>query len=423
MKVMVIGSGGREHVLVWKLAQSAVVEQIFCAPGSDGMSDIAEPVAIEVGDIAGLCSWAMEHAIDLTVVGPEAPLCAGLVDRFRAAGLRVIGPDSIGAQLEGSKSFAKAFMQRYGIPTAESEEFSRLEDALAYLRGRSAPVVVKADGLAAGKGVTVAHTLAEAEAAVRECLETRRFGEAGNKVIIEECLVGQEASLIALVDGEHILGLLPAQDHKPVGEGDTGPNTGGMGAYAPTPLIDARLMAEIEEQVLRPSLEGIRREGWDYRGFLYAGLMLTERGIRVLEYNCRMGDPEAQVILPALETDLGLLLAACHDRTLDAVDVRWKDAVVVTVVLASGGYPGAYEKGKAITGLEEAASDPDTVVFHAGTMLDQAGEWRTAGGRVLSVTAWGADLPAAQARAYAGAAKIRFEGMHYRKDIGDKALP
>ncbi|MDD8043233.1 MAG: phosphoribosylglycinamide synthetase C domain-containing protein, partial [Verrucomicrobiota bacterium] len=214
-----------------------------------------------------------------------------------------------------------------------------------------------------------------------------------------------------------------AQDHKPVGEGDTGPNTGGMGAYAPTPLIDARLMAEIEEQVLRPSLEGIRREGWDYRGFLYAGLMLTERGIRVLEYNCRMGDPEAQVILPALETDLGLLLAACHDRTLDAVDVRWKDAVVVTVVLASGGYPGAYEKGKAITGLEEAASDPDTVVFHAGTMLDQAGEWRTAGGRVLSVTAWGADLPAAQARAYAGAAKIRFEGMHYRKDIGDKALP
>jgi phosphoribosylamine--glycine ligase len=422
MKVLVIGSGGREHAIAWKLAQSSEVARVFCAPGSDGMSDVAERVAISGDDTEGLASWALENDIDLTVVGPEAPLCAGLVDRFREQGLAVIGPDSAGARLEGSKSFAKAFMTRYGIPTAASAEFTDTEAALDYLQAQSIPVVVKADGLAAGKGVTVAQSLDEAVAAVKECLQENRFGAAGNKVVIEECLVGQEASLIALVDGQTILGLLPAQDHKPVGEGDTGPNTGGMGAYAPTPLVDDALLAEIEKTVLRPSLEGIRSEGWDYRGFLYAGLMLTEQGPKVLEFNCRMGDPEAQVILPALETDFGLLLKACHDRTLDAIQLRWKGAVVVTVVLASGGYPGSYEKGKPISGLEDVAGLEDTVVFHAGTSRDEQGIWRTAGGRVLGLTAWAPSLQAAQSRAYSAVSKIHFDGMHFRNDIGDKAL-
>ena len=422
MRVLVIGSGGREHALAWKLAASKQVERVFAAPGNPGMADVAECVAIGSDALEELAVWAEGHRIDLTVVGPEAPLCAGIADRFRDEELAVIGPDWASARLEGSKAFAKAFMARYGIPTAAAVQFDSVEPALEHVLRQGVPIVIKADGLAAGKGVTVAATLPEAEAAIRDCLERDRFGEAGRQVVIEECLCGQEASVLALVDGTTVVGLLPAQDHKPIGDGDRGPNTGGMGAYAPTPIIDAALRARIDREVLQPALRGIQEEGWDYRGVLYAGLMLTPEGPKVLEFNCRFGDPETQAILPALETDFAELLWACHNGELDRVQLRWHDATVVTVVLAAEGYPGSYRKGDRIEGLETVREMQNTVVFHAGTGRGPDRHWCTAGGRVLGVTSWDRDLVAARARVYRAVSAISFRGMQWRSDIGVRAL-
>ena len=417
-----IGSGGREHALAWKLAASPRVECVFVAPGNPGMADVAECVAIGSDAADELATWAVQHGIDLTVVGPEAPLCAGIAGRFRDEELALIGPDWAGARLEGSKSFAKAFMARYGIPTAEGAQFDAVAPALDFARQRGAPIVVKADGLAAGKGVTVAPTFAKAEEAIRDCLERDRFGEAGRHVVVEECLCGQEASLLALVDGTTILGLLPAQDHKPIRDGDQGPNTGGMGAYAPTPLIDAGLQERVRREILEPALRGIQEEGWDYRGVLYAGLMLTPDGPKVLEFNCRFGDPETQAILPAMATDLADLLWACHEGQLDRVRLRWHDVTVVTVVLAAAGYPGAYRKGDRIEGLDAVRDLEQTVVFHAGTSRGADRSWQTAGGRVLGVTSWDRDLVSARARVYRAVDQISFAGVQCRRDIGEKAL-
>ncbi len=421
MKVLVVGSGGREHALVWKIAQSPRVAKVYAAPGNAGTAELAENVAIGAEDVDALAAFAERERIDLTVVGPEAPLVLGIVDRFRARGLRIFGPTAEAARLEGSKAFAKAVMERCGVPTAEYREFSDPGEARAYVRERGAPIVVKADGLAAGKGVTVARTVDEALEAVDAVMVERRFGEAGARIVVEECLEGEEASFLAFCDGRNVLPMVSSQDHKPVFDHDEGPNTGGMGAYSPAPVVTPELFDEIVETVIRPTVEGLAREGTPYVGVLYAGLMIQHGRPRVLEFNCRFGDPECQPIVMRMKGDLVPVLEACIDGTLDRVSLEWDPRPAVCVVMASGGYPGSYTKGHEIRGLEEAARLEDVVVFHAGTRRED-GRVVTAGGRVLGVTALGEDIPAAIRRAYEAVERISWEGVHYRRDIGRKAL-
>lgn len=418
--VLVVGSGAREHALAWKLSQSERLGKLYAAPGNPGMAAVAECVPIPVSDLDGLVELAASRGVGLVVVGPEVPLAAGLADRLAAAGIATFGPTAAAARIESSKAYARDVMTRQGVPQPEYGTFTASADALAYLDQLAVlgatGAVVKASGLAAGKGAIVCDTLDAARAAVRELMEEGSLGAAGDEVVIEELLQGEEASLFVLTDGENALPLIPAQDYKRIFDGDAGPNTGGMGSYAPAPVLSAELVAEAMEQVVRPTLRGLAEDGAPFQGCLYAGLMKTATGLKVIEFNCRFGDPETEVVLPLLESDLLELLQACAERRLTDHQVEWKPGCAVTVVLASGGYPGAYETGKPISGLDEAGSLPGVVVFHAGT-TDRAGQVVTAGGRVLAVSAVGASFAEAIDRAYTGVEKIGFEGRHCRKDI------
>lgn len=423
MKVLIIGNGGREHALAWKAKQSPLVTRVFVAPGNAGTAHEGsiENVAILATDIPALLAFAKEQRIGLTIVGPEAPLVKGVVDAFRAEGLAIFGPTAAAAQLEGSKAFAKDFLARHAIPTAEYQNFTEVEPALAYLREKGAPIVIKADGLAAGKGVIVAMTLSEAEEAVRDMLSGNAFGDAGARVVIEEFLDGEEASFIVMVDGEHVLPMATSQDHKRVGDGDTGLNTGGMGAYSPAPVVTADVHRKVMEQVIIPTVRGMAAEGNVYTGFLYAGLMIDGQGNpKVIEFNCRFGDPETQPIMLRMRSDLvELCLAACAGK-LDQVEAIYDPRVAIGVVLAAGGYPGDYQQGKPISGLpvEEASGEK---VFHAGSQLE-GDTVVTAGGRVLCATALGHSVAEAQKRAYQLAGRIKWDGVFYRHDIGWRAI-
>ncbi len=423
MKVLIIGGGGREHALAWKAAQSPLVAQVFVAPGNAGTAretGLAN-VAIAADDLDGLLAFARDEGIDLTIVGPEAPLVAGVVDRFRDAGLAIFGPTAGAAQLEGSKSFTKDFLARHAIPSADYRTFTEVAPALAYLAEKGAPIVIKADGLAAGKGVIVAMTQAEAESAVRDMLEANAFGNAGARVVIEEFLDGEEASFIVMVDGETVLPMATSQDHKRVGEGDSGPNTGGMGAYSPAPVVTDAVHDRIMERVILPTVQGMAAEGHPYTGFLYAGLMIDAEGYpRVIEYNCRFGDPETQPILLRLQSDLAELCLAGATGKLAGKTCDWDPRAAVGVVLAAGGYPGSYRKGDPIEGIEDAEAT-GCKVFHAGT-AEQGGKPVTAGGRVLCVTALGEGVSAAAEQAYRGVDAIHWEGVLCRRDIAYRAI-
>jgi len=423
MKLLVIGSGGREHALAWKAAQSPTVEKVFVAPGNAGTATETklENIAIGVEDIDALLKFAQDNTIDLTIVGPEAPLVIGVTNAFEAAGLRCFGPSKGAAQLEGSKAFTKDFLARHNIPTADYQNFTEIEPALAYLREKGAPIVIKADGLAAGKGVIVAMTLKEAEAAVKDMLAGNAFGEAGHRVVIEEFLDGEEASFICMVDGKNILPMATSQDHKRVGEGDSGPNTGGMGAYSPAPVVTPEIHDRIMSEVIKPTVAGMAAEGNPYTGFLYAGLMIDSNGTpKVIEYNCRFGDPETQPIMMRLKSDLVELCNIALDGKLDQASAEWDERAALGVVLAAGGYPGDYKKGDIINGLAGADS-ADAKIFHAGT-AEKDGQVVTAGGRVLCAAALGNSVSKAQAKAYELANKISWNGMFMRKDIGYRAI-
>ncbi len=422
MKVLVIGSGGREHALAWKALQSPLVEKVFVAPGNAGTAreDNMENVAIDVMAFDELEAFAKNNEIGLTIVGPEAPLVDGLVDQFAAAGLKAFGPSKGAAQLEGSKAFTKDFLARQNIPTADYQNFTEVEPALAYLREKGAPIVVKADGLAAGKGVIVAETLEQAEAAVKDMLSGNAFGDAGCRVVIEEFLTGEEASFIVMVDGKNILPMATSQDHKRVGDGDTGPNTGGMGAYSPAPVVTTEIHDRIMAEVIRPTVEGMAKEGNDYTGFLYAGLMINEAGApKVIEYNCRFGDPETQPIMMRMQSDMVAHCLAALNGNLDHEVTQWDPRAAMGVVLAAGGYPASYNKGDAIS--LPADDGADRKVFHAGTKLD-GDDVVTAGGRVLCATALGNSVSEAQQQAYELAAQIDWKDVFYRKDIGYRAI-
>ncbi|WP_312443264.1 MULTISPECIES: phosphoribosylamine--glycine ligase [Stutzerimonas] len=423
MNVLIIGSGGREHALAWKVAQDPRVAKVFVAPGNAGTATEAkcENVAIDVLAIEQLADFAAAN-VQLTIVGPEAPLVKGVVDLFRSRGLDIFGPTAAAAQLEGSKAFTKDFLARHAIPTADYQNFTEVEPALAYLREKGAPIVIKADGLAAGKGVIVAMTLAEAEEAVRDMLSGNAFGDAGARVVIEEFLDGEEASFIVMVDGENVLPMATSQDHKRVGDGDSGPNTGGMGAYSPAPVVTADVHKRVMDEVIYPTVRGMAAEGNVYTGFLYAGLMIDKAGKpKVIEFNCRFGDPETQPIMVRLESSLVLLVEAALAKALDKVEATWDPRPTVGVVLAAGGYPGDYAKGDVIEGLDDAAA-LDGKVFHAGTALNDQGQVVTAGGRVLCATAIGRTVSEAQQQAYRLAEKILWNGCFYRKDIGYRAI-
>lgn len=422
MKVLVIGSGGREHALAWKALQSPLVEKVFVAPGNAGTAreENMENVAIDVMAFDELEAFAKENEVGLTIVGPEAPLVDGLVDQFAAAGLKAFGPSKGAAQLEGSKAFTKDFLARQNIPTADYQNFTEVEPALAYLREKGAPIVVKADGLAAGKGVIVAETLEQAEEAVKDMLSGNAFGDAGCRVVIEEFLTGEEASFIVMVDGKNILPMATSQDHKRVGDGDTGPNTGGMGAYSPAPVVTPEIHDRVMAEVIRPTVEGMAAEGNDYTGFLYAGLMINESGApKVIEYNCRFGDPETQPIMMRMQSDMVAHCLAALEGKLDQETTQWDPRASMGVVLAAGGYPAAYNKGDAIS--LPANDGTDRKVFHAGTKLD-GDDVVTAGGRVLCATALGNSVSEAQQQAYELAAKIDWKDVFYRKDIGYRAV-
>ena len=421
MKILLIGSGGREHALALKISQSPRVTKLYCAPGNPGIAELAECVNLAADNIPGLKDFAVQNKIDLTVVGPEVPLTFGITDEFEAAGLKIFGPAKAAARLEGSKQFAKKIMHKYKIPTAKYETFTDAQKALEYVYMSKFPVVIKADGLAAGKGVTVAISLVEAKRAINAALKDKVFGEAGAQIIIEEFLTGEEASLLAFCDGRNFVPMVSAQDHKAVYDGDKGPNTGGMGAYSPAPVVTDAVLKQINETVFRPMLDAMAKEGAPYKGVLYAGLMLTADGPKVIEFNCRFGDPETQAVLPRLQTDLTDILEACIAGKLDTQNIVWTDAAAVCIVLAADGYPGKYAKGLEISGIAAAKSLPDTYIFHAGTAL-QDGKLVTAGGRVLGVTALGADIKTAIKNAYKAAEQITFAGLHKRKDIGQKAL-
>jgi len=424
MNVLVVGGGGREHALAWKLAQSPRVSRVLVAPGNAGTATEAkcENVAVDATDIDGLLALAGREGVAFTVVGPEAPLVAGIVDAFRAAGRRIFGPTAQAAQLEGSKAFAKDFMQRHRIPTAAYGSFTEIAAAEAFIRAHGAPIVVKADGLAAGKGVILAQTEDEARAAVRDMLAGNAFGSAGHRVVIEEFLTGEEASFICMIDGEHILPLASSQDHKARDDGDKGPNTGGMGAYSPAPVVTAELHQRILDEVIEPTLQGMAAEGERYTGFLYAGVMVDAQGDpKVLEFNCRFGDPETQPILMRLNSDLAEMIDAAIDGRLDQIDAEWDARVALGVVLAAGGYPLDYRKGDLITGLD-AANSNSSRVFHAGTRRLENGGVVTDGGRVLCVVGLGEDFRRAQENAYRASQKIHFNGIYFRSDIGHRAL-
>ena len=420
MKVLVVGNGGREHALAWKIKQSPLVDKLYVARGNAGMWQIAEKVDISPTDIPNLVKFAKEEKIDLTVVGPEQPLSAGIVDAFLEEDLKIYGHKKDAAILEASKVFAKNFMKKYGIPTAFYETFDNEKDAIEFVKKMGTPIVIKADGLAAGKGVVIANTFEEAVDTIKDMF-AGKFGEASKRIVIEEFLDGEEASYIAMVKGEKLVPMATSQDHKRVFDGDKGPNTGGMGAYSPAPVITPEIENEILEKIMYPTLKGMKEEGRELCGFLYAGLMIGSKGINVLEFNVRMGDPETQPIMRRLESDLVQHMLDILDGNIENVEPKWSDKWSIGVVMASKGYPEKYEKGKVITGIEEAEKDPDVVVFHAGTDIKD-GKIVTAGGRVLTVTAVGNTLKEAKEKAYKAVEKIHFEGAHYRKDIGDKGI-
>jgi len=423
MQVLIIGSGGREHALARKLADSPSVHAVFVAPGNAGTAECGRNIPISVTDLDALTEFARQNCIDVTVVGPEGPLVEGIVDRFESEGLGIVGPTAAAAKLEGSKEFAKDFMLRHGIPTAAHKTFGRaeLEEAFEWVESNPGPSVIKADGLAAGKGVIICDGVSEALAAVHAQLVDGVFGDAGSRIVIEEFMAGEEASVFALSDGASYALLLPAQDHKRVGDGDVGPNTGGMGAYAPAPLMTPDLLDQVKRDVIEPTLEGMMSEGHPYRGFLYVGLIMTKQGPKVVEYNCRLGDPEAQVIIPMIDGDFGAIMVAIANRTLGSTPVKQIDGAAVCVVAASAGYPSRYENGFPISGIDEAEQLGNVTVYHAGTRLEE-GKTVTTGGRVLGITAFAEDLEAAVTRAYEAARLISFEGMRYRRDIALKGL-
>ncbi len=417
MKILVVGGGGREHALVWKISQSPLVDKIYCAPGNAGISRLAECVEIDPEDIQSLVNFAEKESIDLTVVGPEAPLVMGIVDEFEDRGLKIFGPREKAAQIEGSKVFAKRLMEKYDIPTASYRVFDDAAAAKDYLKDFAGPVVVKAEGLAAGKGVVVARNGREAEEAVDKIMVDRAFGEAGNRVVIEEYLEGREVSILAFTDGNTVIPMVSAQDHKRVFDNDEGPNTGGMGAFSPSPVYTQELGELVERAILKKAVEALNKKGIKYKGVLYAGLMITERGPKVLEFNARFGDPETQVVLPRLKTDLVKVMLDVVEEKLEKTKLEWSSEAAVCVIIASGGYPIKYEKGWVISGLDEAEKIDNVMVFHAGTRLKQ-GKTVTDGGRVLGVTALGNDVRSAAQKAYMGVEKLNFKFMHYRKDIG-----
>ena len=421
MRVLVIGSGGREHALCWAIAASPLCDALYCAPGNPGIAAEATCVPIAALDTNGILALVRREQIDFVVVGPEAPLVEGLVDRLEQAGIAAFGPTAAAAALEGSKGFTKDLCARHAIPTAAYRRFREAAAAKAYVREHGAPIVVKADGLAAGKGVTVAMTIAEAETAIDDTLLGQRFGSAGAELVVEEFLAGEEASFFALVDGAHALPLASAQDHKRVGDGDTGPNTGGMGAYSPAPCLTPALEQQVMARIIEPTVAAMAAEGRPFKGVLYAGLMLTADGPKLVEYNARFGDPECQVLLPRLRSDLLTALVAARDGVLANYDLRWSDEVALCVVLAANGYPDDPQRGGEIRGLDEAAADPDVTIFHAGTKRE-GDRLVAAGGRVLDVVARGPTVAAAQARAYAAIDKIHFPGGFCRRDIGWRAI-
>ncbi len=421
MKVLVIGGGGREHAIVWKLAQSRHVDKIYCAPGNAGIAETAECIDISISDFDELINFVRYEWIDLTIVGPEVPLSMGIADAFERGGRKILAPVKAAAQLEASKVFSKEFMRRRRIPTAEYKVFTSYLHAEDYVRMKGGPIVVKADGLAAGKGVIVAATTDEAVVALKRIMKEKEFGDAGNRVIVEECLQGEEASFMVFTDGNTIVPMVSSQDHKQVFDHDNGPNTGGMGAYSPAPVITEELESLVIEKIMWPTIKGLREEGTKYKGVLYAGLMIRDGKPSVLEFNCRLGDPETQPVFARLDTDFVDIALAIADEQLSDIKVEWKKDAAVCVVLASGGYPGKYEKGKLISGLEKANSLDDVIVFHAGTEFNDSGIV-TSGGRVLGVTATGKDIKTAKEQAYKAVGEIQFDGMHYRKDIADRAL-
>ena len=416
MKVLVVGGGGREHAIVRTLAKSPKIDALYCAPGNGGIAEQAQCVPIKATDVEAMVAWAKEHAMDFVVVAPDDPLALGMVDALEAAGIPAFGPRANAAVIEASKVFSKGLMAKYHIPTAKYRSFTDLEEALAYIRQEGAPIVVKADGLALGKGVVVAQTVAEAEEAARSMMADGKFGAAGSQVVIEECMTGPEVTVLCFVDGEHLSPMPPSRDHKRAYDGDKGPNTGGMGAVSPAPGYTPEIAERCMKEIFLPTVAALKAEGRPFHGVLYFGLMLTPDGPKVVEYNARFGDPECQAVLSLLESDLMDIFLACRAGTLDQLDIRWKEAAACCLVLASGGYPGKYATSYPINGLEEAGKT--AVVFHAGTKLDEGGVIRTSGGRVLGVTAVGRDLGAPIGGAYAAAKHISFQDMHFRTDIG-----
>ena len=416
MKVLVVGGGGREHAICWKLAQSPRVTELYCAPGNAGISQVATCVNIKATDVEAMVAWAKENAMDFVMVAPDDPLALGMVDAMEAAGIRAFGPRANAAVIEASKAFSKSLMKKYNIPTAKYETFTELDKALAYIHQEGAPIVVKADGLALGKGVVVASTVEEAETAVRAMMEDHKFGASGSTVVIEECMVGPEVTVLAFCDGEHLVPMLSSQDHKRAYDGNKGPNTGGMGAFCPSPNYTPEVADKCMKEIFLPTVSALQAEGRPFKGVIYFGLMLTKDGPKVVEYNARFGDPETQPILSMLDTDLLDIFEACVDGTLDKLDIKWKSGAACCIVLASGGYPLSYKKGYPISGLDEAGKS--ATVFHAGTAVGEDGSIVTNGGRVLGVTALGDTLPQAIDNAYAAAKHITWTDMHFRTDIG-----
>lgn len=421
MKILVIGSGGREHCIVWKLLQSKKIEKIYCAPGNAGIATQAECLNIPVEDISGLLQVARDKKIDLTIVGPELPLSMGVVNLFEKNNLPIFGPTQEAAEIESSKVFAKNIMNKYQIPTARYRAFKDYKLAQSYLQKQSFPLVIKADGLAAGKGVFIVQDLSQAEKAISYIMKENKFGHAGNKIVIEEYLTGEEVSMLVFTDGEHFIPMRPSQDHKKLYDGDSGPNTGGMGAYSPVPFFDDKAQRYALEKIFKPVIKGMKQEGRKFKGVLYAGLILTDEGPKVLEFNARFGDPETQVILPGLKTDLIEILCATREEKLSRIELEWQHQAAVCVILASGGYPGEYEKGKIINGIEKIENKQSTMVFHAGTEK-KGNNVISSGGRVLGVTAWAETLSCAIDTVYEKIGQISFEKLYYRKDIGEKGL-
>ena len=417
MKVLVVGGGGREHAICWKLAQSPKVTELYCAPGNGGIAQVAQCVPIKATDVDEMVRWAKENAMDFVIVAPDDPLALGMVDALEAVGIPAFGPRANAAIIEASKAFSKELMKKYRIPTAQYETFTDLDKALTYIRKQGAPIVVKADGLALGKGVVVAATVEEAETAVREMMEAKKFGASGSTVVIEECMMGPEVTVLAFCDGVHLVPMLSSQDHKRAYDGNQGPNTGGMGAFCPSPKYTPEIAERCVKEIFQPTVNALKAENRPFKGIIYFGLMLTKDGPRVVEYNARFGDPETQPILSMLDTDLMDIFQACVDGTLDKIDIKWKSGAACCLVLASGGYPVSYKSGYPISGLMEAETLGATV-FHAGTKKSDSGEILTAGGRVLGVTATAPSLEEAIAKAYAAVKPISFQDMHFRTDIG-----